>query len=724
MDNGKEIKETHRGLRRSADGSLLHPSHGTFHIVRLVAGSILGGISFFLVIFVLGFLGTLDFIDSFSLAAKIVLLGGAVLGITLGIIFSILAAILIHLIPALKKNFHPLALVRSGFLFLTLWPLLSLIAWPMTTIGVCLSPIISLVFAVMAAKMNPHADLIPHRTSERIIGTSTGPMLLLLVLIALTIPIYNRGFGPHYPAKLIVVAVDGLDQIAYNELINSPDGESLDNLSYFREFGVAGSITPVDGIFPDRIWADMFTGTTESTHNILDRNSTADNLNAEPVWEFLAGSDFKVGAFQMSPPHPGSGSLAMDVPAPGRKGSYNHPVSATITMVDSLGGRQSLPSLFEAANTAFLLARLGVSFDTLVEIARRAMAEYLLDISPRVKYMERKDIQFMIQSDIALASMRTNRLDMVFLRFPAFSRIMKEYRIYYRPSEYGNLPLDVSASDAVGLANAIPDVYRNIDNFLSRLYAFKNHNTVVMIVSNHGVKTGLRVQALKYPVSPERLLDVSNYQTGVLTDFNNSAMTFRVDGAENQQEAINDLAQIFREAEWFPENSAEISETRGRQLFSVTNLEDRMEVTIVGTTDLLDTSLVTIAGWQGELRDLYRHGSPETSLTSAPGVFLASGPMFRPGSQPRMPVPYDIASTILHVMGFPVYNHMVGRPLDEIIQMHWTENHPVEFADWNPGKIPQDEEEPANSELEEIDENQESVIQGDYVQIPSDEIPF
>ena len=66
------------------------------------------------------------------------------------------------------------------------------------------------------------------------------------------------------------------------------------------------------------------------------------------------------------------------------------------------------------------------------------------------------------------------------------------------------------------------------------------------------------------------------------------------------------------------------------------------------------------------------------------GVFIATGPAFRPGSAPAGATLLDIAPTVLHLLGVPVPADMDGRVLSEILDPSLSPSVPAEAPPSDP----------------------------------------
>ncbi|MCX6646912.1 MAG: hypothetical protein NTY09_11265 [bacterium] len=475
-------KELHKH-HRACDGDILHPGHAQYHLFRLIVGSILGGCTLVLVFFFLGFLGNIRFIWTMDLAFDWLIYGGSALGIVLGLLFSIVAAFCIRILPVLKRTTHPLAIVRSGFMLLIVWALIAFSWWPASIWGFIVAPMVAFLVALLSIRVNPWAELVPHSASGRVLGTAIGPLIVMASILMILIPMLQKGFGGSYSPKLIVVAADGVDAPALQGFLNTDQKENYPNLSIMKETGGFGSINSTAPLVPDRAWADMMTGQGEANHNILDSHRTSEDLSVYAIWDILSMRDYSVGLFQILPPHEINNDLSFDIPAPGTFEGSSALNTSALDTVRNLGRRPGLPGIEESVLTACYLARYGVTLETITDILKQYVIEKITQPSPRLIYLNRKLLEFRVESDLAISQIMHNHVDAAFLRVTSLEEIFLTYWRFSNSQDFGPLPANIDSATATGLAKAIPEAYSELDRFIGRLNPFVGDETLLAVVS-------------------------------------------------------------------------------------------------------------------------------------------------------------------------------------------------------------------------------------------------
>lgn len=706
MDSGHSDRHSRKNVIRSSDGSPVHPSHGSFHLVRLLIGSVLMGWALVLGFMILGFLGTLEFAANMEIPARWVFGIGSVLGISAGIIFALISSLILNIFPLLKEKIHPLTPVRAAFVFFLVWQVLAFIGWPAIEWLSYAAPVIALIAAVFSIKSNPHSELIPHSSLGRILGTAIGPLLAMVMILAIVVPMQNRAFGWPNPPRLIFVAVDGVDETYLTELLASPDAGRYPEIQALQQQGVYGSLNANVPLIPERLWADLITGTGYEEHGILDRNSTSDDLQVMPIWEILAMKDIRTGLFQMPPPHEAVSRSKYDVPAPGTGEASDDTIALTLFEFRNAGGQTGWPSVFQAPVLCTKMARLGVRLETFNALFDELMLETFTTPSWRLTYARRKNLQFQVETDIALALVRKYRTAAVFLRFPSLSPIFTQYRRYAKPNEFGPPPLDVDCADAAGLARVIPDSYALLDEFLGRLDPFRNQRTLLVLAANHGERSAGRDRGQDQWIDADNLLNVTGWTDRTVWDISATGTVFRAPGLNEVPDSHSDFADLLRNATWTldPENPTD------RRLFSVSSYADRIEVSVVNASDLTPESLVTIGDWSGTFSEI-SVSNPPSGIISANGLFIISGRPFKPNTRATTVYVYDVVPTVLHASGIEIAEYLQGRPVEEIFDPVWYGNHPPQTVEDYLPPEPEPQEEPVQPSVP----TPESVVDPEFV---------
>jgi len=720
MENINQANNATGKVIRSSDGCPVHPSHGMYFFIRLIIGSVMYGWSIMLVFFMLGFLGSLEFTQNVPEALRWILVGGTMLGIVLGAIFSIIGLIVLNLFPALKKAVHPLSIVRFGFICIISWALFAYSAWPAFAWPPMVPPLIALIVAWYSILTNPHSELVPHSTTGRVIGTAVGPFIILAFLLAMIIPAENRAFGEPEPHKLIFIALDGVDEPVLTEILASQDTSRIPNIASIKENHVYGSMSSDMPLIASRLWASMLTGTKFDMHGISDRNSTADDLKMLTLWEILESRDMTVGLFQMSPPHNKPSSAKFDIPSQQSGRVMSNTISRSIMRFRMDGARGGILPLLNLPVNVCELARLGVRLETFDAVLRQLLIESVIGQSWRINYAKRKNLQFLIETDIAIATVRKHKIDASFIRLDCLEPVFMNYKRYARPNEFGPPPSDVDSPTMVGLARVLYDSYSHIDSLFGRLQPFRNNRTTMVIVSNHGVRTPGRQAAQNFSVDTDKLLGKIGWLDRAIWDRSSTGIHIRFPDNNAENNDLSELENLLSKAEWKQPSDMTVNMRPGfnsvRKLFSVSSSEYGLEISLLTSSELNENSEITIGSYNGTLSEILEP-TPPSGIIANNGMFLMTGPYFKRGVRADNAYIYDVVPTVLYSLQIDLATYLMGRPLREIFDSDWYDSNPPDIVEDYKKVIVAPVEEP----FEESVVSPESVIEPEVIENGSHE---
>jgi len=646
-----------------------------------------------LVFIIFGFLGNIEFTRSGGQVMFWVVGGGGILGIALGLVFAVITAFVMNIFPRLKCVIHPLAPVRAMFIMVIVWPLVALIGWPATGLGFILGPIIAFVVAILSIISNPHSELVPRSTMGRILGTSASPFVIVAVILIVIIPMFNRGFGSVHPAKMIVIAVDGVDGPVLRQYFNGNESSHYPNLKLMYDTGSYGEIGSNEPLNGARMWAEIMTSTDEERHGILDIHSVEEDLGAMTAWEIMAKRGNRIGLFQAAPVHPEFGEAAFDVPGPGTARVVEDPLALVLGEIRWSGRQEGHPSPLRLAWAGCMLARHGVRLDTIEELAKEILWESTSDPSDRLVYVRRKLLEFKVEADCALALLRSNSVDAAVIRFTSLEPIFAYYWRYVKPNEFNQPITELDTWELTGLSRAIPDAYSELDEFIGKLGTFSDYKTNLVVVSNHGTQSATERRRQTYTLSPSRLIRAMGYSDRVVGDWSDDGIIMRA-RSELDVGVLDEVSEILATAQWELDPSLPASGATARSLFITERQENWLEASIIENINLNKESVVTIGGYHGRFMSILVQGEQPSGKINGSGLFLATGRAYKSNMTARDPYTFDIAPTLLHAMGIEVSREMIGHTLEELYTSEWFSNHAVIYVD-NYEEMPEIEEEEA-----------------------------
>jgi hypothetical protein len=348
--------------------------------------------------------------------------------------------------------------------------------------------------------------------------------------------------------------------------------------------------------------------------------------------------------------------------------------------IRDIGAAEGTPSVLEIPRLVCQLARLGVRLETLEALMREIAVEWIVDPSWRLSYAHRKNLQFMVETDIALATARKHNVDAMFIRLKSLEPVFLAYKRYARPNEFGPPPSDIDSATIAGLARVLHDSCSLIDDLIGRLAPFRDDGTLLVVASNHGVRSTGRGYLQEMAIDPDRLLRVLGWSGSAVHDISGNGAFIRIPGDNENREQTTQLQSLLTQAQWEPEYRSDIRRSPTRRIFSVNANRDGMEISLLTPSDLSGNADVTIGEWSGKLSDILSIDPPGGAVASD-GLLMLAGPHFRPGSRATASFVYDIVPTILYSLKMDLATYFQGRPLQEIFDETWYNDNPPRIVE-------------------------------------------
>ncbi|MFH1675823.1 MAG: hypothetical protein ABIC40_02275 [bacterium] len=337
--------------------------------------------------------------------------------------------------------------------------------------------------------------------------------------------------------------------------------------------------------------------------------------------------------------------------------------------------------------------------------------EILTSPSPTLVYVERKKLQFRIETEIALALLRTSSVDAAFLRFPELAPLFVDYWRYWKPSDFDRSG-GIDTATAAGLSRAIPDAFGLLDNLIGELDQYRKFGTILAIVSNYGEKSPSARFRTNYYISPDSLIEMTGFQDVILGDTSGSTAYFRLSPDDPNIADFDEFASLISEAQWSnPSEGEHSSNNRTRKIFSVSRQADRLDVSLTSSSDLTSDSTLEIGEWSGTLSDIIEPPGARSAVLNASGLYFLEGYPFGKMIRSTNANPVDILPTILHAMGIGISGELNGRILDNLYDTGWFADNPIEYVDSY--EAPEPEEGEFGNESTVPDESIQESISGE-----------
>jgi predicted AlkP superfamily phosphohydrolase/phosphomutase len=498
---------------------------------------------------------------------------------------------------------------------------------------------------------------------------------LLALALGLVLPACAMAPAPP-PAtrRVVIVGVDGATWSVISPLMAAGRMPHLARLyrngsaGALRSLKTSGGGEPVD---PASLWTSLVTGRPPAAHGITEsaekipgryalRPVTADRRRAPALWTIAGARGLAVGVSGWPITFPAervNGFMiaeGYDPPFTGDRG-YLYPP-------DAFGqeGNQG--------------------------------EELLLSESARTTGALDEDLAWSLRDDLStlsrgLALYRVYQPRLAFFRFQSIDRASHRFWQYHE-TKYRDLEASRGRAPdqarARALADAIPGACLYLDEWLGMLVERLPEETTLLVVSTYGFRGVGMVDYVH--VDLDRLLELM----GLLSrgpeariDWARTRL-FNLDGSPSSRRALyiniegreQDGSVKPRDAAPLREEAArrlrELKTDRGESLFLRVSASEPAgagdrDLEATENLDLDPSASIAFGTSHHPVTALYRRCSENLGTHDATGIFLAAGGGIAPGRTDWSAALYDVAPTVLYLLGLDLAADMPGAPIGEIL---------------------------------------------------------
>ncbi len=261
-------------------------------------------------------------------------------------------------------------------------------------------------------------------------------------------------------AKVVVIGLDGATFDVIRPMIKEGD---LPNISSLIDSGTSGVLKSTIPDLSPVAWTSMITGRKPGNHAIYDfmtrkrdsydfRGVRGGDRVVKPVWSFLSDKGKKVGVINVTmsyPPEKVNGFIVSGIDAPGVNEDYTYPPSVQEDLKKGLGS-------YNIINPASFM---------------KSKEEHLNGLFK------------MIDTRQKAADLLTKKYDPDFTMI-VFIETDGAQHFYWKDMD--KIHPDHNTNTPERFKNAIPDVYRKMDEYIGTLVNRYSEDTTFMLVSDHG----------------------------------------------------------------------------------------------------------------------------------------------------------------------------------------------------------------------------------------------
>jgi predicted AlkP superfamily phosphohydrolase/phosphomutase len=414
------------------------------------------------------------------------------------------------------------------------------------------------------------------------------------------------------------------------------------------------------------IWTSIFTGKRQEKHGIEFFGGTSHDVGCRRLWDILAAHGERVGIcgeLVTWPPYEVPGFMIPDVLALGPE-TYPRDLQFLQRLVlaekDSGGGEWS-----SYLACALKTLRHGGRGGTLLEAALCLLEDRLakprfLDI-----YWKKVILQPRLFADVFVHLCNRDRPRFCSFHFHATDTISHTYWKYYRPQDFK----DVEPEDIERYGDIIPAVYREADRVVGQLLTLLDDNGLLVVVSDHGFQS-VESSEQKYELRFATLVNLLSLKRGVIPARLGNDYVLRFQDEDSARDAASLLRDIRLESSG---QQLFVVRIKGRYLscllsdpsLSLQGHRFRMPGgASVGFADLFEDRGFTVSGQHHE-----------DGIVVFWGRDIESGRAIQPMSI------FDVAPTVLALLGLPVAEDMDGSVIREVARADFWREYPVQRID-------------------------------------------
>jgi hypothetical protein len=485
--------------------------------------------------------------------------------------------------------------------------------------------------------------------------------------------------------KVIFIEWDGATWDIINELLKQ------DRLPRFRkimESGVAGSYSSELPLLSPRIWTSIFTGKRPNAHGVEFFGATSRDVKCNRIWDIADAAGLRVGVMGSLitwPPRQVNGFI---VPSVFALGTECHPPELQFLQELILNERKQkergVNRIHQAMKYLIKLLGHGMRLSTLAAAAQYFAYEKIRRPSFLDRYWRTAFIHLRLTTDVFARLHSLFKPDFAAFHIHLCDAICHRYWAFWEPAKFDG----VSEELAARFGSVIPLAYEEVDRALGRIAGLVDEQTTLIIASDHGFGAQ-PVTLYPFKLEPDRLLKIMQLETKVIPASIARSTFLYFQDAELKAQIRDDLSKVRLESS-------------GAELLKVRDEENYLEVSVKGELlleQIPQGTVVDFGRWgKYAFETLFSKAGLHISGIHQPeAVLVLSGSAINKKACLKSPALYDLAPTMLALLGLPVGQDMEGRVLSEILTEDFLEAHPVTYTPTHESGTEQD------SSHEEVD---------------------
>jgi predicted AlkP superfamily phosphohydrolase/phosphomutase len=451
-------------------------------------------------------------------------------------------------------------------------------------------------------------------------------------------------------SKLIVFELDGGTWSIINPLIEQG---RLPNLARVREQGASGILHSIKPMISAALWATIFSGKTREQHGVRTFDAGSRQVRCKRLWDIAHEQGLKCGvcgSMSTWPPYDVGAFMIPDIMARGPE-----TIPARLSFLQGLVIQQlrensaSNISALAYAKHALKMQQVGVTFRTLFALIREVALSWLARRPRRESYWHRALLLQQLYADVFRRLYCGYRPDLATYHYHVVDTLSHRYWHYTFPDTF-----DVSDEEMNQYRDVIPSAYESADLILGHFLHLADHNTAVMVLSDHGFHTASEMFSRHIAHLP-RWIEILGLEQAVVPTRLGLQHFMYFDDATQVERIAQVLASVY------------VKETGAPALRTVEARDDSLlfEPELVYANGMT----VVIPGYgTWPFEELFQDTGHVTSGGHhTEGIVLAAGPQIRPGAELLGASVVDATPNMLALLGLPVARDMEGDIWDAML---------------------------------------------------------
>ncbi len=469
--------------------------------------------------------------------------------------------------------------------------------------------------------------------------------------------------------------VFGIDAATFAEIDPLIAAGELPNLARLKRDGAHGRLLSENPSMSPRVWTVMATGMSAEEHGVVDFQSDRYDLKKGRFWDAAAEAGAGIGLMEWHITWPPDDRPGFGVPAWLARGFETIPQEASFLKRLERAGKtgQSFVSLGMFND---LMSALSVSSaDAVWKNLRDAMGIVRHRGSRDDVYWRVKLIQARLQADLYFELMARTAPELSALILYPVDSLGHAYWRWHEPEMFD----DVDEAELAARGEVIRDAYREADFQLGRLLSKIDFSTCnLMIVSDHGMEAATRSGGMKHTMrlNAAALGEALDLEKGQL---NNAVVAKQLILSTDvgNEEGIANLARVHEVmSDAYMESD---SDQHPFELLKHSAGDTKITVDFKPAILADLENRIVLNGEVLEVGELFRE-EKRTGSHTLDGVVYMYGPDIAKGASIEGATLYDVAPTMLHLMGLDVAEELPGRVMTEGIRPVVLKSAPVRVA--------------------------------------------